>query len=49
MRNCLGILAFMREPVPPARIRKPTLEKSGVSLSEEADEKRRVLDVDWEK
>lgn len=25
--NCLGILAFIRDPVPPARIRKPVLPK----------------------
>ena len=47
-RNCLGIVAFMREPVPPARIRKPTLERSGKygaaaaasSVAESADDGR---------
>lgn len=29
MRNCLGMEAFIREPVPPARMRKPTLAKPG--------------------
>ena len=27
MRNCLGMEAFIREPAPPARMRKPTLAK----------------------
>ena len=42
-RNCLGMLAFMREPVPPARIRKPTLPKPVNSSSLSVDDAEREV------
>ena len=43
------MLAFIREPVPPARMRKPTLPKpvNASSLDSDDELRREVLDADW--